>query len=169
MGACWGTVAVAAGFNSSAGLETGFSSVLWEKASAASANTIGRRPTIGFRFAVILAHLGLDRVSTLYSPRPAALHQRFNLVHAEAVEIARNGVFQARRRYRELQRFLMIRQRLQAVNQPPREAVSSAHPIHDVRDVVMPAGEKLFTVRQAGRPAVVRRAVRFAQGDRDHP
>src|SRR5579872_512317 len=72
-------------------------------------------------------------------------------------------MLQARGCYRELQRLLMARERLQTVDQSAREAVSATNAIHDVRDVVVPAGEKLLPVAQAGRPAVVRRAERFTK------
>src|ERR1700736_2911716 len=56
----------------------------------------------------------------------------------------------------------------QAVDEPAREAVASAYPVHDMRDFIMAAQQELAPVMQAGRPAVVRGALRFTQRDREH-
>ena len=77
-------------------------------------------------------------------------------------------MFQAGSRHGEFQRLLVAAKGLQAVDQPAGKAVAATHPIHDVRDLVMTAGQELLAVMQARRPAVMRRALRLAQRDRNH-
>ena len=67
----------------------------------------------------------------------------------------------------EFQRVAMAGKRLQTVDQAAGEAVSAAHAVHDVGDVVVPAQQEVAVVVQTGRPAVVRGAPRFAQLDGD--
>ena len=67
----------------------------------------------------------------------------------------------------EFERVAMRRQLLKSVNQPSSEAVSTAHSVHDVSDVVVAADEKFFAVVQTSRPSVMRSALRFPQGNCD--
>src|ERR1041384_1336589 len=95
------------------------------------------------------------RILALNAPRAAAFEQTLDLVHTEPVEITGNGMFQAGGGDGELERLLGPGQRLQAVDQPAGKTIAPAHPVHNVRDVVVTAGEKLLAVGQTGRPSVV--------------
>src|SRR5688572_7882226 len=57
----------------------------------------------------------------LHSPRAAALEQRLHFIHRDAVEISGYRVLQAACRYREIESFLMIRERQVAVDQTAGE------------------------------------------------
>src|SRR5207244_2974127 len=98
--------------------------------------------------------------------RTPALHELLHFLTTEPAEVARDRVLETRRCYRELQRLSMACHVQQPVDQSAREAIAPADAIHDVRDVVITAEQKIFPIVEARRPTIVRRALRFAQRDR---
>src|SRR5258706_1448755 len=104
----------------------------------------------------------------LHSSRPAASDQLLHFLPRTAVEIARNRMLEAGRSDGESQGFLVAWQVKQSEDQSAREAVAASHAIHDMGDFVMAAEQKLAAIVQACGPAVVRRALRFAQCDGQH-
>ncbi len=77
-------------------------------------------------------------------------------------------MLQAGRSDGEFQGFLVAWQVKQSEDQSAREAVAASHAIHDMGDFVMAAEQKLAAIVQACGPAVMRRALRFAQSDGQH-
>src|SRR5690242_257808 len=76
-------------------------------------------------------HFSLNRPAgwkllALHAPGAVALQQGFHFVHAEAVEIAGDGVLQTTRRHGELERLLMARHGLQAVDQAAGEGIAAS-------------------------------------------
>src|SRR5262245_43244909 len=92
--------------------------------------------------------------SPLHPTRTAAFQQRLHIVDRAAIEIAGHRVLQTTRRHRELERLLVRPERIQPVDQAPRETIAAADAIDDVRDLVMPAQQKLLAIVVARRPAV---------------
>src|ERR1051326_214001 len=91
----------------------------------------------------------------LHPPRPAPLQKLFHFLAAETIKVAWNGVFQTGRGHGKLESIAMARQHIQSIDQTASETVSAANPIHNVRDLVVAAHQKLIAVVQARRPAIV--------------
>ncbi len=54
----------------------------------------------------------------------------------------------------------------QTVDQPRREGIAGAYPVHDIGDGEFPRHQGSFSARQHSRPVVVVGGTAFAQGDR---
>ena len=63
-----------------------------------------------------------------------------HLFHGEAVEVAGNGVLQATRRHRELERLLVRRQFQETVNQASGEAVAAAPAVQSTTGPMLGSG-----------------------------
>ena len=68
----------------------------------------------------------------LHASRAGTLHQALDLRDGDAVVVAQNRVLQAGCRHSELQRGLLVRVGVQAVNQAAAEGVAAAHAVNDI-------------------------------------
>ena len=78
-----------------------------------------------------------DRGLSLNAARAAFFQKSVDFGGADAAEIAGDGMFQAARRYGEIERFLARGQFQQAIDQTGREGIAAADAIDDMRDVVL--------------------------------
>src|SRR3954466_14762711 len=101
----------------------------------------------------------------LYTPTGVSLHERLDLAHADAVDVAKDGMLETRRGCRELEGLLVVPVRTQTVDQSRGERITGAHAIDDVGDVVMAAHEELSAVEQARAPAIPIGAMTLPEGD----
>src|ERR1051325_10101930 len=111
--------------------------------------TLGRLPAA--------ATLALDTTA----PFPA--HQRLDFGDADTIEVAVDGMLEARCSSRELERPLLVAVLAQSVDQTSSKRIAGAHAIDDVRDLVVLAAKEARARRQHGRPAIVVRTMALAE------
>src|SRR5215475_3768411 len=117
-----------------------------------------------FSDVVALVAMGFVRLA-LNASACVTRHERFDLLHAHAIDVADDRVLETRRRRRELERLLVVLVRAETVNQAGSERIAAADAVDDVRDVVVLAREERLAIVQHGAPAVAIGAVAFAKCD----
>ena len=79
---------------------------------------------------------GKKRCLPLHAAGAGALHQAFDFLHRDAVEVAGDGVLEAGSRNGELQCLLLVFIMVQTVDQPAAEAVTAADTVDNVADLI---------------------------------